>query len=113
MKAQARTFKVIFLLNDRELATFRRLAIDPRVSVDDLHEWLRQRGHTISRTAVHNFRAHARDRGMFPTREALDCRDDAALRRKIRVCAEAMSGGELASLAVLAAFLARAAEGKR
>ena len=109
-KAQARSYKVVMLLKDRELATFRALAIDPRLSIDDLHGWMVERGHSIGRSAVANFRANLRDRSQFPARAALGCKDDAALRRKIRACAEELSGGELASLAVLAVFLTRASE---
>lgn len=52
----SRHFKVHELLDERELEDLRAYAREPARTIDEVHTWLLERGYTLSRGAVHNWK---------------------------------------------------------
>lgn len=102
----SRNFKVGQLLTDAQRSAFNALAVDGRSSIDDLHAWLLDRRHQISRGAVHNYVRDQRRGGLAALRRQLEVRSDPELRRKVAAWTRELSGRDLVSVAFLAAFLA-------
>jgi hypothetical protein len=100
---------VELLLGDEDLLTFRALIQKKRTTVDVAWGWMTCRGHSVSRGAVFNYIKHTRGKLAAATLAGLG-RTDAELRRSLRELAQLLSGSPLASVALHANELCRAAE---
>jgi hypothetical protein len=93
------------VLKDSDWAAFHRLLSDRKTRIDDAVAWLNSRGYVIGRTAIANYCRVFRQRGLFKFRMSTGCTTDAAARRRLEEWAKLLSGDELGSLAMFAAFL--------
>jgi hypothetical protein len=106
-------FKVPTLLSEADRSAFHALASNELTTIDALHGWLVERGYVVSRGAVANYRNHCRRGFLSKLRSQLDARSDAELRTKLAGWARQLSGGDLVSVAFLAAFMAEIATLRR
>lgn len=104
----SRHFQVAKLLSGRDRRAFHARAANEVTTIDALRGWLKDRGYTVSRGAVHNYARHVRRGFLSDMRRQLSARSDAELRRKLTAWARQLAGAELVSVAFLAAFHADA-----
>lgn len=102
-------FKIEQILTDEHWGAFHELVMDRGVTLNALQAWLRERGYTVCRGAIHNYRKAVRARGLFDVRQALGCKNDAQARQRVAAIASGLEGGDLSALLSYAAFLARVA----
>jgi hypothetical protein len=97
-----RIFSVERLLNAEQLKQF--IAMAPRRTTDELHEWMLARGKTIGRTAVGNYLRRLRQQTALRFVPLIGCESDAARRRQLTAWAAMLSGETLAGLLRFAAY---------
>jgi hypothetical protein len=100
----SRHFKISSELSDSDMAAFQRRRRRGQ-TIDQLWEWLKQKGISISRTAVGNFCHANHATSAWPLRMRLGITGDASARSHIAQSAATLKGEDLATLAEFASFL--------
>lgn len=92
-------------LSDGELTMFHSLLSDRRTTHAKAVEWLRDRGHGMSKTRVGVYVQRFRRRPVFSHLVRMGVSTDAGMRLQILQASERLKGEQLAHLAVFSAYL--------
>lgn len=92
-------------LSDGELTMFHSLLSDRRTTHAKAVEWLRDRGHGMSKSRVGAYVQRFRRRPVFSHLVRMGVSTDEEMRRQVMQASERLQGEQLAHLAVLSAYL--------
>jgi hypothetical protein len=98
-------WKIDQLLADRDRPEFLRLISSPGTSIRIARLWLAERGHSVCHSAVGGYTKRWRERSLFSLRLAAGITDDADARTRLAELAGGLTGNDLTSLVLFAAYL--------